>query len=76
MLTVVKCTRLSLPSADGQVYVTVALGELNFEEVNCIFTYHEKTAFNLYPAKEIYLNFEPLEVVFLYRDPQLQCLTL
>ena len=35
MLTVVKCTRLSLPSADGQVYVTVALGEFNFEEVKC-----------------------------------------
>ena len=27
---------------------------------------------NPYPAKYIYLNFQPLEVVFRYRDPQPQ----
>ena len=27
---------------------------------------------NLYPAKFIYLNFQPLEVVSRYRDPQPQ----
>ena len=27
---------------------------------------------NPYPAKSIYLNFQPLEVVSCYRDPQLQ----
>ena len=27
---------------------------------------------NLYPAQLIYLNFQPLEVVSRYRDPQLQ----
>ena len=31
-----------------------------------------KTAINLYPAKLISLNFQPLEVVFRYRDPQIQ----
>ena len=31
-----------------------------------------KTAINPHPAKLIYLNFQPLEVVFRYRDPQIQ----
>ena len=30
------------------------------------------SCFNHYPAKFIYLNFQPLEFVFRYRDPQLQ----
>ena len=30
------------------------------------------TAFNTYRVKVIYFNFQPLEVVSRYRDPQLQ----
>ena len=32
----------------------------------------ENSYFNPYPAKLIYLNFHPFEVVSRYRDPQLQ----
>ena len=50
----------------------VSLERRHDRVVTKVVSYTNNKRVNPYPAKLIYLNFQPLEVVSRYRDPQLQ----